>query len=260
MTDVNGGRSAPPQPTWRAVETIPVFLLALVGTVVLTFVVAAITAGALGWPLDRILSPPAQDARACVTMSVVGVASQEAAFLVTVLLWVRFVSKAPLGALGAPRRPLGDAMVGIGTGLAIVVVAGIVLAITTSIAEAILGHPPEEPVQVASCVATPFALVLMGPVVIIAAPLAEETLFRGFLYSGLRRRFSVWPAAAISSALFGLVHFGGLEFALIIPALFVVGLGLALVYERRRSLLASILAHATFNVAGFVSIVLSRLR
>ena len=40
--------------------------------------------------------------------------------------------------------------------------------------------------------------------------------------------------------------------------LMVVGIGLALVYEHRQSLLASMAAHATFNLVGYVFIVLSR--
>jgi membrane protease YdiL (CAAX protease family) len=95
---------------------------------------------------------------------------------------------------------------------------------------------------------------LLGPIVIVAAPLGEETLFRGFLYQGLRTRLSVWPAALASGLIFGLVH----GYWQLIPALFVVGAGLALVYERRDSLLASMTAHATFNLFGFLLIVLFR--
>ena len=35
-------------------------------------------------------------------------------------------------------------------------------------------------------------LIVSGFVVVVLAPLAEETFFRGFLYKGLRRRLSVW--------------------------------------------------------------------
>jgi membrane protease YdiL (CAAX protease family) len=41
---------------------------------------------------------------------------------------------------------------------------------------------------------------------IIVAPLAEETLFRGFLYGKLRKIMPVWVAMIITSALFGFVH------------------------------------------------------
>ena len=94
--------------------------------------------------------------------------------------------------------------------------------------------------------------------VILVAPLGEELFFRGFLYKGLRRRFSMWPAAVISATAFGAAHFAGVDFLILIPALVVVGIGLALVYEKRQSLLASMSAHATFNLIGFLMIALSR--
>ena len=50
--------------------------------------------------------------------------------------------------------------------------------------------------------------------------------------------------------MFGLAHYQSESFLLIIPSLIVVGVGLAFVYERRQSLLASVVAHGTFNVIG----------
>lgn len=37
-------------------------------------------------------------------------------------------------------------------------------------------------------------------------PLGEETLVRGYLYSGLRSRMRFWPALLITSVLFGIAH------------------------------------------------------
>jgi membrane protease YdiL (CAAX protease family) len=41
---------------------------------------------------------------------------------------------------------------------------------------------------------------------IIVAPVAEEVLFRGFLYGKLRTRMPVWIAVLLTSVLFGLIH------------------------------------------------------
>jgi len=68
----------------------------------------------------------------------------------------------------------------------------------------------------------------------------------------------VWAAAVVSGIVFGASHFAGVDFLTLIPGLAVVGIGLALVYERRQSLLASMTAHATFNVVGLLAIALSR--
>jgi CAAX protease family protein len=156
-----------------------------------------------------------------------------------------------------PRRPWGDLGTGILAGLLLVVVAGVVLAVVQGVATRILGHSPEEPQQVVACVRG-VGLALLAPIVVLAAPFGEEIFFRGFLYQSLRRRFSVWPAAVLSGIFFGLVHLGGVAFFLIVPSLIAVGIGLALVFERRRSLLASMAAHAAFNLVGYLAIALRR--
>ena len=40
--------------------------------------------------------------------------------------------------------------------------------------------------------------------IVIAAPLSEELFFRGFMFAGLRRSMSLWPAAVISAIVLGL--------------------------------------------------------
>jgi membrane protease YdiL (CAAX protease family) len=229
--------NVPPPATWKAVEAIPVFVLTLFASVLFSLPVLAI--------------------RSCSGRFIGSTLGGEIAFGVTVVVWIRFVNHGSLSALGFPHRPLGDLAAGLGTGAAAIIVAGMVLALVRSVATGILGHTPADPQQVVSCVRGT-ALAFLAPVVILVAPICEEIFFRGFLFKGLRRRFSAWPAALISGAFFGLVHFGGFEFLLIIPSLAVVGVALALVYERRQSLLASIAAHALFNVIGFLSIAFSR--
>jgi hypothetical protein len=85
---------------------------------------------------------------------------------------------------------------------------------------------------------------------IVGAPLGEELFFRGLLYRSLRRRFRFSVSAMVSAAAFGLVHLP----PLVIPLMFVVGMVLAYVVERRGSLVASIAAHMAFNAIGITSI------
>jgi CAAX protease family protein len=232
-----GDGGALPGATWRPVEAVPVFFIALLGT--------------------ALLSVPISLAGSCSARYDLAVLAGEVALGGTVLWWVAAIKRTPVRALGTPPRPLGDLVAGLLVGLALVVVAAVILAVVQRLATEILGHPPKEPQQVVGCVRGT-ALALLGPIVVIAAPLGEELFFRGFLYQGLRRRFSVWPAAILSGIFFGLVHFGGIAFLLIVPSLTAVGIGLALVFERRKSLLASMAAHAAFNVVGYAAIVLSR--
>ena len=42
---------------------------------------------------------------------------------------------------------------------------------------------------------------------VVIAPVAEEILFRGYLFGKLRKRFSLWISILITSLLFAIVHF-----------------------------------------------------
>ena len=77
------------------------------------------------------------------------------------------------------------------------------------------------------------------------AALSEEMFFRGFVFSGLRSRMSVWPAAVISGLVFGLVH-APTGITTVIP-LAVFGVALAWLYDRTGSLWPSVTAHAINN-------------
>ena len=92
------------------------------------------------------------------------------------------------------------------------------------------------------------AIGLVDPIVLaialmVVAPVAEEIFFRGIVYNAWLREFGVRRAIIGSAALFALIH--GSIF--VIPAIFGLGIALALLYRRTRSLPASMAMHATFN-------------
>ena len=91
--------------------------------------------------------------------------------------------------------------------------------------------------------------------VIVVAPVAEEIFFRAFFYRALRTRLSVWSAALIDGIVFGALHFQGIDAAVILPVIAVVGVGQCLVYERTGSLFAVIAIHAAFNTVATLSVV-----
>ena len=78
----------------------------------------------------------------------------------------------------------------------------------------------------------------------IWAPLFEELAFRGVLFAGLCKRLAFLPAALGSSLLFGISHgydpIGQL-------AIVWVGFVLCWLFERTRSLVPCLFAHAVFN-------------
>lgn len=75
------------------------------------------------------------------------------------------------------------------------------------------------------------------------APLVEETIFRGLIYGWLRAHMPIVGAIVISAAVFSAAH----VIPLLFPALFVVGIILAIVYEYSGSLWTSILLHSIQN-------------
>jgi membrane protease YdiL (CAAX protease family) len=83
----------------------------------------------------------------------------------------------------------------------------------------------------------------VASIAIIAAPLTEELVFRGCLYGVARQGLGRIPAILGTSLVFALIH----AHAATIPALFVLAVALALLYEATGSLWAPILAHAVFN-------------
>lgn len=49
-------------------------------------------------------------------------------------------------------------------------------------------------------------LVLIFMSLVIIPPLVEEIVVRGFLFTGLRNKLSIWPAAIVTSIVFGAAH------------------------------------------------------
>jgi hypothetical protein len=94
------------------------------------------------------------------------------------------------------------------------------------------------------------ALVASALLICVMAPVAEEFLFRGFMFPALRRWRGTWPAAIIVGSLFGLIHVAGspIEF---IPLLMFFGIALCLLYARTKSLYPCIALHALNNSVAF---------
>jgi membrane protease YdiL (CAAX protease family) len=87
-------------------------------------------------------------------------------------------------------------------------------------------------------------LVLAGTVV----PFAEELFFRGFLYGWLRPRLGIVIATVISALCFSVLH--GIYW--LIPAFILLGVILAIVYQRSGSILAATVTHGTFNTITII--------
>ncbi|HRN97440.1 MAG TPA: type II CAAX endopeptidase family protein [Candidatus Saccharibacteria bacterium] len=88
-----------------------------------------------------------------------------------------------------------------------------------------------------------FEYILAFVSLVIIAPLAEETLFRGYLYGKLRKTVPIWAAILVTSILFGAIH-GAWNVAIDTFALSVV---LCILREMTGNIWASVLLHMLKN-------------
>lgn len=96
-------------------------------------------------------------------------------------------------------------------------------------------------------VAKQYELLLAFVTLVIIAPLAEEMLFRGYLYGKLRKNVPIWAAMLATSALFGLLH-GQWNVGIDV---FVLSLVMCTLREITGSIWAGVLVHMTKNGLAF---------
>jgi uncharacterized protein len=96
-------------------------------------------------------------------------------------------------------------------------------------------------------------LVLSAALTCVIAPICEEFLFRGFIFTALRNWHGTWPAAIITGLAFGGVHVGSAPVVDLVP-LAGLGFGLCLLYRYTGSLYPCIVAHSLNNSIAFGSL------
>jgi uncharacterized protein len=93
-------------------------------------------------------------------------------------------------------------------------------------------------------------LLLSAALTCVIAPICEEFLFRGFIFTALRNWRGTWPAAIITGLLFGGVHAFSAPAVDLVP-LAALGVGLCLLYRYTGSLYPCIAAHSLNNSVAF---------
>lgn len=81
---------------------------------------------------------------------------------------------------------------------------------------------------------------------VLMAPVLEEIVFRGLVYTRLKKGMPAIVAAVLTSLLFGIMH-GTIIWVIYA---FVLGMVMTWVFERYQSLVANIIFHFTFNLMG----------
>lgn len=170
------------------------------------FVLSQLIAVGIFWLVSAFFTVDAVNAVVLTTVLSALVYILALLLVVGVMWWIRRWSLAALyQRLGLQRRvkikDLGLALLGyvpyIAVSLLIITLATILLP----------GFNVEEQQELGfDSLANNFEFILAFIALVILAPIAEELLFRGYLFGTLRRLLSFWPTAIIVSALFGLVH------------------------------------------------------
>lgn len=133
---------------------------------------------------------------------------------------------------------------------------GAALAIGVSVAAKLIGTKSRLPIE--ALFRDRQGVLLVMALAVLAAPLVEETIFRGYIYPVIARSFGVPAGVLATGLLFGLLHAMQLWGAWGLVALLVL-VGVVLTYVRARTgtVLASYLLHLGYNAMLFLGTALS---
>lgn len=95
----------------------------------------------------------------------------------------------------------------------------------------------------------PFSMPIAILVLVFLAPLVEELVFRGFIYTKLRSNYKAATSIIVSALIFAGFH---LEPEIFLP-LFILGCIIGYIYEKSDSLWAPILFHVINNSIAFAA-------
>jgi membrane protease YdiL (CAAX protease family) len=235
MTDATGANSERGQtPYWVAVAAV---VLGLAGGVFVSILVEGIGA-AFGASTTK--PPPA--------VNITGNFLFDAAFVGSALYFTTLS-----GWMG--RREFGYVRIPWKTGVIAFVLAAVGYYAVTLIYSRIFGlHGAEKLPSDLGVLRSTWAAVATGVFVCVAAPMAEEFFFRGFLFGVLRRinwvvsgrQLGPWLAAVIVAVLFGLAHFDSAQPQDLIP-LGMLGFALCIVRWKTGSLYPCMALHSINN-------------
>jgi uncharacterized protein len=103
-------------------------------------------------------------------------------------------------------------------------------------------------------------VIISIAMIILAAPVIEEFLFRGCIQNWIRKYLGPIASIVVTSLIFSMMHYAPSQaksnFPLIV-SLFVFSLYLGFLYEKTKSLLAPIVLHMTFNTISVIRILLT---
>jgi len=140
----------------------------------------------------------------------------------------------------------------IGLGLAAFVAFSVLLTVLEAlrgIGVQVAPTPAPTPPKVVIDTAMILSLAAYWLVLVVAAPIAEEMLFRGLLYRGLEAKFGAFATIMITSVLFGMVHYLGFGWPRAV-ATGCLGLLFGVIRWRTGNTTAAMVTHAAINFAA----------
>jgi membrane protease YdiL (CAAX protease family) len=152
-----------------------------------------------------------------------------------------------------PLRELFGGLAGYAMAIPITAVGIGVMLLAIKLQESFLGPapPPSHPAQQVAASGDVPMIILLYLIASVAAPITEETMFRGVLYRHLREAtgkrswvVSALLSAFVSSLIFAMVHPQGLT---VVPTLTALAMGFCLIREWRGALPGAMIAHGFSN-------------
>ena len=168
------------------------------------------------------------------------------AALTLLTYWIVFIArgKDTLAEIGARKVPVSDAVFALLLGIALNPITSIILSLIPFPQSMMEEY--EETVSLLTDAGEPLWLEVFGTAIV--APVLEEIVFRGLIFTRLRKGMAVVAAFVITSLSFGLVHGNFIQFTYAS----VLGAVLLCAFLKHDSILVSIPMHVGFNAASFL--------
>jgi uncharacterized protein len=237
---VEGERSRSPTTGWPP-WTAPVALIGGLALALVGGLVVDLPALALGVKISSSHTPPG--------VTIADTVVQDIGFVLAAVYCAHLGGRAVRSWQFGLRRP-GVGWRSAGGLILLLLVAFIALSAIWSA----LVHPSEEKLLETLGSNEGTALLLASAALTcVVAPICEEFLFRGYIFTALRNWLGTLPAALITGLVFGGVHYGSAPTLDLVP-LAGLGFGLCLLYRYSGSLYPCMIAHSLNNSLAFSSL------
>ena len=205
---------------------------------------------ALGWWFGADLSGMPDFSGDGVAVTLVIAVSTPVQVALLVLFAQRAAAAPPIISAG-PGRAASEVVFGVAAIIAVIVVTNIV---SWLLGRGLVTQFQSDIYRTAGAAGW---LPLLWLAVVVATPIGEETLFRGFLFRGwLRTPRDVWPVIILSALLFALIH---VQYDWYVTGqVFAFGLLLGWMRWATGSTLLTILLHGVINLEGMLETVVAQ--